>query len=227
MVALVKQNRHEGWRFLYCREPVRVIAIPAITRTGSWETGVPRFIIRRENAQFYLVPCSGHNYGLIGLKPARCKESAARTGFVNPLSRRDAADGRFKANPSGRGQEAVGFGARRQRMHPYAILLVSRPQPLGPPSTHNYDWNRALESRWPSGVVRRAMLSLSLDHLIQFSRDLGLAGWWLIFLISIRSIGAGLRSVRRGCTAQGYAAGRWLLSRCRWRGWGCLAGAAG
>ena len=46
------------------------------------------------------VPCSGHNYGLIGLKPARCKESAARTGFVNPLSRRDAADGRFKANPS-------------------------------------------------------------------------------------------------------------------------------
>ena len=31
-----------------------------------------------------LVPCSSHNYGLIGLKPARCKESAARTGFVNP-----------------------------------------------------------------------------------------------------------------------------------------------
>ena len=91
-----------------------------------------------------LVPCSGHNYGLIGLKPARCKESAARTGFVNPLSRRDAADGRFKVNPSGGGQAAAGFVARRQRMHPYAILLASRPQPLGPPSTRNYGRNRAL-----------------------------------------------------------------------------------
>ena len=94
-----------------------------------------------------LVPCSGHNYGLIGLKVARCKESAARTGVVNPLSRRDAADGRFKANPSGGGQEAMGFGARRQRMHPYAILLASRPQPLDPPSTRNYSWNRALGFR--------------------------------------------------------------------------------
>ena len=92
------------------------------------------------------MPCSSHNYGLIGLKPARCKESAARTGFVNPLSRRDAADGRFKANHSGGGQEAVGFGARRQRMHPYAILRASRPQPLGPPSTRHYGWNRALGS---------------------------------------------------------------------------------
>ncbi len=91
-----------------------------------------------------LVPCSSHTYGLIGLKPARWKESAARTGFVNPLSRRDAADGRFKANPSGGGQGAAGFVARRQRMHPYAILLASRPQPLGPPSTRNYDRNRAL-----------------------------------------------------------------------------------
>ena len=91
-----------------------------------------------------LVSCSSHNDGLIGLKPANCKELAARTGFVNPLSRRDAADGRFKANHSGGGQEAVGFGARRQRMHPYAILLASRPQPLGPPSTRNYGWNRAL-----------------------------------------------------------------------------------
>ena len=90
-----------------------------------------------------LVPCSGHNYGLIGLKPARCKEPAARTGFVNPLSRRDAADGRFKANPSGGGQGAAGFVARRQRMYPYVILLASRPQPLGPPSTRNYGWNMA------------------------------------------------------------------------------------
>ena len=87
-----------------------------------------------EQYRFYVVPCSGHNYGLIGLKPTRCKESAARTGFVNPLSRRDAADGRFKANPSGGGQEAAGFVARRQRMYPYVILLASRPQPLGPPS---------------------------------------------------------------------------------------------
>ena len=93
-----------------------------------------------------LVSCSSHNDGLIGLKPARCKELAARTGFVNPLSRRDAADGRFKANHSGGGQEAVGFGARRQRMHPYAILRASRPQPLGPPSTRHYGWNRALGS---------------------------------------------------------------------------------
>ena len=90
------------------------------------------------------MPCSSHNYGLIGLKPARCKESAVRTGFVNPLSRRDAADGRFQANPGGGGQGAVSFVARRQRMHPYAILLASRPQPLGPPSTRNYGWNRAL-----------------------------------------------------------------------------------
>ena len=90
------------------------------------------------------MPYSSHNYGLIGLKPARCKESAAGTGFVNPLSRRDAADGRFKANPSGGGQEAAGFVARRQRMHPYTILLASRPQPPGPPSTRNYGWNRAL-----------------------------------------------------------------------------------
>ena len=126
----------------------RGVAFFDTTRTGFREPGAPRFIIRRENAQFYLVPCSGHNYGLIGLKPARCKESAVRTGFVNPLSRRDAADGRFKANPSGGGQEAVGFGARRQRMHPYAILLASRPQPLGPPSTRNYGWNRALGSRF-------------------------------------------------------------------------------
>ena len=29
-----------------------------------------------------LVPCSTRNYGWIGLKPARCQESAARTGFV-------------------------------------------------------------------------------------------------------------------------------------------------
>ena len=95
----------------------RGVAFFDTTRTGFREPGAPRFIIRRENAQFYLVPCSGHNYGLIGLKPARCKESVARTGFVNPLSRRDAADGRFKANPSGGGQEAAGFVARRQRMH--------------------------------------------------------------------------------------------------------------
>ena len=91
-----------------------------------------------------LVPCSTRNYGWIGLKPARCQESAARTGFVNPLSRRDAADGRFQANPAGGGQGAVGFVARRQRMYPYVILLASRPQPLGPPSTRNYGWNRAL-----------------------------------------------------------------------------------
>ena len=90
-----------------------------------------------------LVPCSTRNYGWIGLKPARCQESAARTGFVNPLSRRDAAAGRFQANPMGGGQGAVGFVARRQRMYPYVILLASRPQPLGPPSTRNYGWNRA------------------------------------------------------------------------------------
>ena len=62
---------------------------------------------------------------------------------MNPLSRRDAADGRFQANPTGGGHGAVGFVARRQRMYPYAILLASRPQPLGPPSTRNYGWNRA------------------------------------------------------------------------------------
>ncbi len=50
----------------------------------------------------------------------------------------------FKANASGGGQGAAGFVARRQRMHPYAILLASRPQPLGPPSTRNYDRNMAL-----------------------------------------------------------------------------------
>ena len=59
--------------------------------------------------------------------------SAARTGFVNPLSRRDAADGRFQANPTGGGQGAVGFGARRQCMFPYTFLLPSRPQRLGWP----------------------------------------------------------------------------------------------
>ena len=91
------------------------------------------------------MPCSIRNYGWIGLKPARCQESAAKTGFVNPLSRRDAADGRFQANPTGGGQGAVGFVARRQRMHPYAILLAPSPQLLGPPSTRNYGWNRALE----------------------------------------------------------------------------------
>ena len=40
----------------------------------------------------------------------------------------------------------MGFVARRQRMYPYVILLASRPQPLGPPSTRNYGWNRALAS---------------------------------------------------------------------------------
>ena len=53
----------------------------------------------------------------------------------------------FKANASGGGQGAAGFVARRQRMHPYAILLASRPQPLDPPSTRNYGWNRALGFR--------------------------------------------------------------------------------
>ena len=104
----------------------------------------PNFGARAMDSNSFLVLCSLLNYGLIGLKPARCQESAARTGFVNPLSRRDAADGRFQANPTGGCQGAVGFVARRQRMYSYVILLASRPQPLGPPSTRNYGWNRAL-----------------------------------------------------------------------------------
>ena len=104
--------------------------------------------------------CSIRNYGWIGLKPARCQESAARTGFVNPLSRRDAADGRFQANPTGGGQGAVGFVARRQCMFPYTFLLPSRPQPLGPPSTHNYGWIRALRrSKNGGGVAQNRVKS--------------------------------------------------------------------
>ncbi len=85
-----------------------------------------------------------------------------RTGFVNPLSRRDAADGRFKANPSGGGQGAAGFVARRQRMHPYAILLASRPQPLGPPSTRNYVRNRALG--YGQGFMTESAILLNQMH---------------------------------------------------------------
>ncbi len=50
----------------------------------------------------------------------------------------------LRPTPRAGAKRPVGFGVRRQRMHPYAILLASRPQPLGPPSTRNYGWNRAL-----------------------------------------------------------------------------------
>ena len=79
-----------------------------------------------------LVPCSTRNYGWIGLKPARCQESAARTGFVNPLSRRDAADGRFQANPTGGGQGAVGAKRGGLRMDTYVDDERQSPRPLGP-----------------------------------------------------------------------------------------------
>ena len=81
-----------------------------------------------------LVLCHAYKLGLIGRKRPRCKETAAKTGSVDPLSRCDAADGAFAANPAGGGRAAVSFGARRQCMFPYTFLLASRPQPPGPPS---------------------------------------------------------------------------------------------
>ena len=118
------------------------LSILVTTRLKSHR--VRHYFLRRQTAFQYLVLCSLRHYRLLGLKPARCQESAARTEFINPLSRHDAADGRFQANPTGGGQEAVGFVARRQRMYPYAILLAPRPQPLGPPSTRSDGGNRAL-----------------------------------------------------------------------------------
>ena len=62
-------------------------------------------------------------------------------------------------------QGAVGFVARRQRMYPYVILLASRPQPLDPPSTRNYGWNRALgyygRAFWGTMVAIGALLICS------------------------------------------------------------------
>ena len=52
--------------------------------------------------------------------------------------------GRLRPTPQGGGQEAEGFGARRQCMFPYTILLPSRPQPPGPPSILIFRRDRAL-----------------------------------------------------------------------------------
>ncbi len=93
-----------------------------------------------------LVLCHTYSYGWIGPKAARCKESPAKAGFAaGPLSRRDAADGRFETNPAGGGYGAMGIVARRQRMSSYAVLLASRPRPPSPASTRNCRCDRALD----------------------------------------------------------------------------------
>ena len=90
-----------------------------------------------------LVLCHAYKLGLIGRKRARCKERAAKTGSIDPLSRYDAADGPFPANPAGGGQGVVGFVACRQSIHQYTFL-ASRPRPLGLPSILIYRRDRAL-----------------------------------------------------------------------------------
>ncbi len=45
-----------------------------------------------------LVLCHTYKLGLIGRKRPNCKEPAAKTGSVDPLSRCDAAGGAFAAN---------------------------------------------------------------------------------------------------------------------------------
>ena len=82
----------------------------------------------------------------------------------------------FKANPSGGGQGAAGFVARRQRMHPYAVLLASRPQPLGPPSTRNYGRNRALMTR--DGRMRSEVLEIGDARRLVPARGGGRIATW-------------------------------------------------
>ncbi len=56
-----------------------------------------------------LVPCSTRNYGWIGLKPARCQESAARTGFVKPLEPTRRRRWPVSGQPYGRGPRGRGL----------------------------------------------------------------------------------------------------------------------
>jgi putative addiction module killer protein len=67
------------------------------------------FTRRGELVVILPVLCHVYNLGLVGRKRARCKERAAKTGSVDPLSRYDAADGPFPANPAGRGPEGRGL----------------------------------------------------------------------------------------------------------------------
>jgi hypothetical protein len=56
-----------------------------------------------------IVLCHTYKLGLIGRKRPNCKEPAAKTGSVDPLSRCDAAGGAFAANPAGRGLRGRGL----------------------------------------------------------------------------------------------------------------------
>ena len=60
--------------------------------------------------------------------------------------------GRLRPTLRGGGQEAVGFGARRQCMFPYTFLLPSRPQPPGPPSILIFRRDRALGTLHPKNT---------------------------------------------------------------------------
>ena len=71
------------------------------------------------------------------------RSTRRKPGLTDPLSRDDAADGPFPANPAGGGQGAVGFVACRQSIHQYTFLLASRPQPLGLPSILIFRRDRA------------------------------------------------------------------------------------
>ena len=136
--------------------------------------------------------CQVCKLGLIGRKRVRCKEAAAKTGSVDPLSRCDAADGPFATNPTGGGQGAVGFGARRQCMSPYTFLLASRPQPPGPPSISTCRLDRALAAfPLPAGLILLPLIrSAGSDPAHQAS---AVAGWMLLMMVvqSVSAIMAG------------------------------------